>query len=57
MRARIDEVFEKAVSSANSLSDLREAAERVHGLKEALADSVEPVKTLIHSLFSRFTQR
>ena len=53
MRGRMEQKFEDAISSSNSISDVREAVRRTAGLKEALQDSMEGVKVLIHSLFSR----
>ncbi len=53
MRARMSESFEKAISSSNSMSAIRDAAVRTSGLEDAVADSVEPVKCLLHSIFSR----
>ena len=55
MRARMEEKFEYAISNCNSISEVHEAVRRTAGLKEALQDSVEPVKVLVHSVFSRLT--
>ena len=53
MRARMSESLEKAISSSNSMTSIRDAADRNPGLKDAVADSVEPVKCLLRSVFSR----
>ena len=50
MRATMEEKFEKVISGCNSM-DIRKEVEKVPGLKEAVLDSVEPVKALISSLF------
>ena len=47
--------FEKVISRCNSIDDIRKEVENVPGLKEAVLDSVEPVKALISSLFMRLS--
>lgn len=47
--------FEAAVSNCNSVKEVREAIKQTPGLEEALRDSIEPVKTLLHSVFSRLS--
>ena len=48
----MEEKYEKAVSSCNSLKDIRDTIS-MPGLKEALMDSIEPVKALLNSVFMR----
>ena len=55
MHARMEEKFESAIASSNSISEVREVVKSTTGLKEALQDSVEPLKVLIHSIFSRLS--
>lgn len=55
MRTRMEEKFESAIASCNSISQVREAVKTTVGLKEALQDSMEPLKVLIHSIFSRLS--
>lgn len=47
--------FEKAISSCNSIQDVRRAVGETPGLQEALQDSTEPTKALMHSIFSRLS--
>lgn len=44
--------FESAVSNCNSVKDVRDVVKETSGLEEALRDSMEPVKILLHSIFS-----
>ena len=53
MRSTMAEKYEKEISSCSSVQDVRKQFEESPGLKEALQYSMEPVKVLVHSLFSR----
>ena len=53
MRTAMELRFESAISKCSSVKDVRDAVKETPGLEEALKDSVEPVKTLLHSVFSR----
>lgn len=55
MRKRMEEKFESVIASCNSISQVREAVKTTVGLKEALQDSMEPLKTPIHSIFFRLS--
>ena len=53
MRTRMEQKYESAISGSNSIQEVRNVIDTNPGLKEALQDSVEPTKILVHSLFSR----
>ena len=53
MRQSMQEKFEKAISSCGSVQEVRAEFKNHPGLREAVTDSVEPVKVLLHTLFSR----
>ena len=55
MRGRMEEKYEAAISSCSSIQDVRKVVADKPGLKEALQDSMEPTKVLVHSLFSRLS--
>lgn len=55
MRTRKEERFESAIARCNSISQVREAVKTTVDLKEALQESMEPLKVLIHSIFSRLS--
>lgn len=50
MRATMETKFEDAISSCNSVKDVRSTL-NMPELKDALIDSVEPMKSLLHSIF------
>ena len=50
MRQTMGEDFEKLISNANSMKDIREVATANASLKSALLESLEPVKCLISGL-------
>ena len=52
MRASMEEKFEKAISSCGSVQEIRAEFKHYPGLKEAVKDSVEPVKVLVHTVFN-----
>ena len=54
MRVSMDPKFESALSKCNSLKEIREIVTKTPGMEDALKDSVEPVKTLLNSLFFRW---
>lgn len=53
MRAQMSAEFEALIKSCNSMKAIRAAAEQHSGLREALLDSVSPVKALLSGLFLR----
>ena len=53
MRARMSAESETAIKSCTSMKAIREAAEQHPALREALLDSIEPVKALLSALFLR----
>ena len=53
MRVHMSDKFETLIKSCNSMKAIREAAEQHPGLREALLDSIEPVKALLSGLFLR----
>lgn len=55
MHTHMEKKYEAAISSCNSIQDVRKVIEDTPGLKEALQDSKEPTKVLIYSLFSRLS--
>ena len=55
MRSKMEDRFEKVISSCNSIQDVRRAVGETPGLQEALQDSTEPTKALMHSIFSRLS--
>ena len=53
MRASMSEELEKKLSGRNSVKQIREACESCLELKDAVNDSMQPVKSLLESLFIR----
>ena len=53
MRQSLQEKLEKAISSGGSVQEVRAEFKTHPSLKEAVTESVEPVKVLLHTLFSR----
>lgn len=53
MRSRMPEELEKKLSGRNSVKQIREACESCPELKDAVIDSMQPVKALLESLFVR----
>ena len=53
MRSEMSDEDEAAISSCNSLNQLRQAASKCPGLKESCLDSIEPIKVLLHDTFGR----
>lgn len=51
----MEEKFEKMISGCNSTDEIRKEVERAPELKEALQDSIEPVKALLSSQFMRLS--
>ena len=52
MRTSMESKFENAISSCNSVKEIRSSLS-LPGLRDALIDSIEPVKALLHSIFMR----
>ena len=53
MRSTMEEKYKKVIFSCSSVQDVWKQFEESAGLKEALQDSVQSIKILVHSLFSR----
>lgn len=54
-RKKMEEVYEAAIKSCNSLADLRKKAKDNNDLEQAIRDSVESVKILMSSIFQRLS--
>ena len=52
-RAVMEDGMETAVASCNSVAEIRRVASQKEGLREALLDSVAPVKTLLSTITQR----
>ncbi|XP_019860109.1 PREDICTED: uncharacterized protein LOC109588370 [Amphimedon queenslandica] len=52
-REQMTEEFEKEAAKANLLSELRAIASQTSGFEAAVASSLSPVKSLLHSIFNR----
>lgn len=52
-RSKMAEEMEAEVSKCNNLSELRKMASSVDGFREAVIDSISPVKALLSSIFVR----
>ncbi|KAK3107234.1 hypothetical protein FSP39_009952 [Pinctada imbricata] len=55
MRKEMDEEFEAKIKSCNTMNDIRAAANKHDGLREAVGDSLESVKILLGDLFGRLS--
>ena len=55
MRVNMEEKFEKVISSCNTMEEIRKEVAKSPPLKEAVKDSIEPVKTLLSSQFMRLS--
>lgn len=55
MRKEMDAEDESIISGCNSLAALRHAGERNPRIREVCADSIEPVKILLHDVFGRIS--
>lgn len=51
MRAHMSPEYETVIKSCTTMKAIREAAELHPALREALLDSIEPVKALLSALF------
>ena len=51
MRMSTQKKLEKIISACNSIQEIRQAIEKTPGLEDALKDCIDPVKSLMHSIF------